>query len=76
MPSSTLSELLNRGQAAEYLTVSLRTLDEQTSIGNIPVVRIGRACRFRKSALDYFIEANESRARPKRRAVARAAAAK
>jgi excisionase family DNA binding protein len=57
------SPLLTRPQAAEYLNVSQRTLDEQLALGNIPAVRIGRSVRFRKTSLDYYIDVMESRAR-------------
>lgn len=60
--------LYTRPEAAAKLAISLRTLDEQCALGNLPVVKIGRSCRFRPSALQYFIEANETRIRPKRRA--------
>lgn len=58
---------MNRAQAAAYLGVALRTVDELISQGSIGVVRIGRAVRFKPSALDDFIDANESTIRPKRR---------
>lgn len=61
--------LYTRPQAAAKLAISLRTLDEQVALGNLPVVKIGKSARFRPSALQYFIEANETRIRPKRRAV-------
>jgi excisionase family DNA binding protein len=63
--------LLNRPEAADYLNIALRTLDEKTAIGEISVCRIGRAVRYRAAALDDFIEANETRVTPKRRRVAR-----
>lgn len=63
--------LLNRPQSAAVLNVSLRTFDERVAKGDIPCVRIGRACRFRRSSLEYFIEANETRLTPKRRAAIR-----
>lgn len=65
------SELLMRPEAAAFLTVSLRTFDERVAKGDIPCVRIGRSCRFRISALNDFIEANETRLSSKRRAAIR-----
>lgn len=53
--------LYDRPEVAARLAISLRTLDEQVSLGNIQVVRIGRAVRFRPSSLESFIEANETR---------------
>lgn len=60
--------LLSRPEAAARLAISLRTLDLETSLGNIPAVRIGRRnVRYRPAALDAYIEASESRVNPKRR---------
>jgi len=59
--ANTAPKLLNRKQAAEALSVSIRTLDELLSTGDLPAVRIGRSIRFRPSSLDYFIEARETR---------------
>lgn len=63
--------LYDRAGAAARLSISLRTLDDQCALGNIPVVRIGRAVRFRPTALDFFIEANETRLNAKRRSAMR-----
>lgn len=63
--------LLTRPQSAAVLNISIRTFDERVAKGDIQCVRIGRAVRFRRSSLDYFIEANESRLTPKRRAAIR-----
>ena len=68
MDSTTQQKrLLDRPQAAAYLCIALRTLDEQTASGSLACVRIGRAVRFKPSALDDFIDANETRIAPKRR---------
>lgn len=66
-PKDLTALLFNREEAAQKLSISLRTLDEQIAKGNIPVVRIGRSVRFRPSALDFVIEANETRLSAKRR---------
>jgi len=68
--TDTVSPLLNRPQAAAYLNIGLRTIDEQTAKGAIASVHIGRSVRYRTAALDDFIEANESRVQPKRRRAA------
>ena len=60
--------LLTRPEAAAQLAISLRTLDLHVSLGNLPVVKIGKSARFRDSSLELFIESNESRFKPKRRA--------
>jgi excisionase family DNA binding protein len=66
-----LASLLNRPQSAAFLSVSLRTFDERVAKGDIQCVRIGRLCRFRREALEAFIEASESRLTSKRRAAIR-----
>lgn len=62
------TELLNRVEAAEYIRTSQRTLDQNLANGNIAVIHVGRRVLIRKAALDAFLEANESRVNPKRRA--------
>ncbi len=57
--------LLNRKDAGSQLAVSLRTVDELISTGDLAVVRLGRAVRIRQSAIDYLIEANETRRNPR-----------
>jgi len=69
MPDNTT--LLSRPEAAAVLNVSIRSFDERVAKGDIPCVRIGRSCRFRRSTLEYFIEANETRLPSKRRAASR-----
>ena len=64
-----LKKLLDRHEAAEFLGVSVRTIDEQTANGSLKCVRIGRAVRFRPETLDSYTEANESAIPPKRRRV-------
>lgn len=54
-------QLLTRPEAAESLSLSVRMVDELVKSGDLPAVRIGRAIRFRPSALEYFIEAREGR---------------
>lgn len=56
---ATANKLLNRPEAAEFLNVSQRTLDEQTARGKIRAVKIGRSVRYRIQALEDFIQANE-----------------
>lgn len=48
------------------LGVSLRTVDELISKGDIPVVRFGRSVRIRISAIDCLVEARETRANPRK----------
>ncbi len=54
------SQLINARQAAEILSISERKLWGMSHPrGPIPVVRIGRAVRYRRSSLDLFLERNE-----------------
>ncbi len=55
------SPLLTRQEAAESLCQSVRTVDKLIDTGELPAVRIGRSVRIRPSAIEYFIEARESR---------------
>lgn len=52
------SELLTRIEAAEYLGVTPETLAvwHCTKRYPIPVVKIGKLCKYRKADLDAFIE--------------------
>lgn len=51
--------LLTVAQAAAYASVSTVTVYRLTSEEALPVVRIGRAVRIRRSALDAFLTAAE-----------------
>lgn len=60
-------QLLTRQEAAESLSLSIRKLDMLIASGDLPVVRMGKAVRVRPSAIDYLIEARESRGPAKRK---------
>lgn len=62
--------LLNREDAKVRLAVSLRTIDELISSGDLPVIRLGRSVRIRPSAIDYLIEARETRVNPRKKSTA------
>ena len=68
---TTNAPLLSRKEISAALSVSLRTVDELISRGDLPVVRIGKSVRVRPTALDYLIEARESRTNPKRKGAAK-----
>lgn len=59
--------LYDRPQAAALLNISLRSLDDQIAKRTLPVVRIGRAVRFRPEALKAYVEAIESKMNARRR---------
>ena len=52
--------LLSRSKAAEYLGISVRTLDRRTKARQIPVVRPrpGGKVQYLRRDLDRFIEKN------------------
>jgi excisionase family DNA binding protein len=56
--TTTISDLLTRNQAAEYLGVSPNTLAVWASTGRypLPFVRVGRSVRYRRSDLEKFLE--------------------
>jgi predicted DNA-binding transcriptional regulator AlpA len=68
-PSSVIPEpderrlLLRPIEAARELAISPRKLWELTSIGQVPVVRIGRSLRYSREALRLWI-ANRQRPQP------------
>ena len=61
----TATPLLTRKEAADCLHQSVRKFDLLVASGDIAVVRIGRSVRVRQSAIEYFIEARESRVKVK-----------
>ena len=52
----TKDELLTAQEASDYMKVSLRTLYRWVHADKIPVSRIGKQWRFRKSRLDKWID--------------------
>jgi excisionase family DNA binding protein len=61
--ASKKSKLLKRSEAAEELSVSIRTLDLLVSTGELKAVRIGRVVRIRPADLESFVESNARRAK-------------
>lgn len=51
--------LMDRKEAAAYLNISLRTLDELTKNGKIKYSKIESAVRFKQSELDAYVTRNE-----------------
>jgi excisionase family DNA binding protein len=56
------SDLVSREEAAAYLGVSPKTLATWASTKRypLPMVKVGRAVKYRVSALDSFIESRTS----------------
>lgn len=52
-----VSSLLTRKQAAEYLGVETETLHNWacTRRYNLPFIKVGRLCKYRKEDLDTFL---------------------
>lgn len=52
------TDLLSNDQAAEYIGVTPRTLEvwRCTKRHSIPYIKVGRLVKYRKSALDAFLE--------------------
>jgi excisionase family DNA binding protein len=50
------NRLLSVVETAERLSVSVRTLREHRRAWGLPVVRVGRALRFRERDLEAWIE--------------------
>lgn len=58
--SEATHALLTQEQAAAYLGVNVRTLEHWRSIGKGPrFVKLGRAIRYTRAALDRFIAENQ-----------------
>jgi excisionase family DNA binding protein len=58
MKNENPDPLLSRKEAAEYLGIDARTLANWKCSGRyrLPAVRVGRLVKYRKSALERFIE--------------------
>lgn len=54
----TNTDLLSTQQASEYLGVTISTLEvwRCTKRYNIPFIKVGRLVKYRKTALDSFLE--------------------
>jgi len=58
--TTTLRHLLSRREAAIYLAISPRKLDQLVADGDLPRVKIGSCVRFEHVDLDAFIVAQKS----------------
>jgi excisionase family DNA binding protein len=48
--------LLDAREAAEYLGLEVGTIYKKSRLRELPSVKVGRALRFDKSALDRYVE--------------------
>ena len=57
-PNSPKDEILGNTDAAEYIGVTPRTLEvwRCTKRYQIPFIKVGRLVKYRKSALDNFLD--------------------
>ncbi len=56
----TARHLLSRREAATYLAISPRKLDQLVADGDLPRVKIGSCVRFEQADLDAFIAAQKA----------------
>jgi excisionase family DNA binding protein len=47
--------LVTKGEAAERLSVSVRTIERLVAAGRLPLVHVERAARFRVSDLETYV---------------------
>lgn len=59
----TLGRLHKTDDAAAYLGIARRTLQELVTNREIPFIKIGRAIRFDRADLDQFIDARRVQAK-------------
>ncbi|MBN2325937.1 MAG: helix-turn-helix domain-containing protein [Candidatus Omnitrophica bacterium] len=50
------SELMNVNEVARYLKLSVKAIYELTHLEKIPFTKIGRRLRFRRAAIDAWLE--------------------
>ncbi len=60
VPGSAPPEILSRGQAADFLGVSIRTFDRLRAETALPFVVIGKRRKFMKRDLDAYIAERRS----------------
>lgn len=51
-----MQEVMTAKQIADYLQINEMTLYKWVRLGGIPVVRMGRALRFKKDVIDKWLE--------------------
>lgn len=68
MENADRPALLSRQQASEYLGVAIGTLAAWACSGryDLPLVRVGRLVRYRKTDLDVWLESRTERGRSAR----------
>jgi len=51
-----MQEVMTARQLADYLQLNELTIYKRVRLGEIPVVKIGRALRFKKNVIDKWLE--------------------
>lgn len=51
-----MREIMTAKQIADYLQINKMTLYKKIRLGEIPVIRMGRALRFKKNIIDKWLE--------------------
>ncbi|MDO8749014.1 MAG: excisionase family DNA-binding protein [Candidatus Omnitrophota bacterium] len=51
-----MQEIMTARQMADYLQINEMTLYKKVHLGEIPVIRMGRALRFKKDIIDKWLE--------------------
>lgn len=66
MTQTQSTSLLNRKQAAEFLGISVGTLEvwAATKRYNLPYIKVGRLAKYRLSDLEQFIESRRVNGQP------------
>jgi excisionase family DNA binding protein len=64
--AAAVPALLTRPEAAHVLGISLRATDTLIASGELKVVRLGANVRIRPSAIEYLLEARETRSQSRR----------
>ena len=65
--ASLMKEILTPLDAAEYLSVHVRTIYRLAKKGEIPGRKVGGSWRFRKNALDEWLSGRENLSSKKKR---------
>jgi len=60
MQAATTKHLLSRREAASYLAISPRKLDQLVADGDLPRIKIGTCVRFDVADLEAFIAEQKS----------------
>lgn len=53
-------KLLTKKEIAEFLNISIKTIDKKVHMNEIPYMKVGRLVRFSKSRILAWVEGNNS----------------